>query len=108
MKSVKLPIKVLIILFAFFMIGLVSEKLNTTYAASTSYDINAIDESKYPGYKSALQGLQAQYPNWRIKLLYTGLDWNDVIDIVENGCVQFVDILNMIYQKDGIVHLKKQ
>ena len=80
MKNVKLPIKILIILIAFFMIGLVSGKLNTTYAASTSYDINAIDESKYPGYKSALQSLQAQYPNWKIKLLYTGLDWNEVIE----------------------------
>ena len=80
MKNVKLPIKILIILIAFFMIGLVSEKLNTTYAASTSYDINAIDESKYPGYKSALQSLQAQYPNWKIKLLYTGLDWNEIIE----------------------------
>ena len=79
MKKLRLPIKLLIILFAVFMIGIVSEKLNTTYAASTSYDINAIDESKYPGYKNALQNLQAQYPNWKIKLLYTGLDWNSVI-----------------------------
>ena len=80
MKKAKLSIKLLMILIVFFMIGLVSEKLNTTYATSTSYDINAIDESKYPGYKSALQSLQAQYPNWKIKLFYTGLDWNDVIE----------------------------
>ena len=47
-----------------------------------------LDESKYPGYKTALQQLQSQYPNWNIQIYYTGLDWNDVIngeDEVVNG-----------------------
>ena len=44
---------------------------------SVSTDINAIDESKYPGFKAKLKELQKTYPN--IKLLYTGLDWNEVI-----------------------------
>ena len=79
MKKIKILIKLLIIIFAFFIVGIFSDKLNNTYAATTSYDINAIDESRYPGYKSLLQNIQAQYPNWKIKLYYTGLDWNSVI-----------------------------
>ena len=43
-------------------------------------DFSSLDESKYPGYKQALQQLQTQYPNWNIRVLYTGLDWNDVIN----------------------------
>ena len=43
-------------------------------------DFSSLDESKYPGYKQALQQLQNKYPNWNIRVLYTGLDWNDVID----------------------------
>ena len=53
---------------------------NISNAAYTSNDINGIDESKYPGYKALLQQIQAQYPNWKINLYYTGLDWNDVIE----------------------------
>ena len=43
-------------------------------------DFLSLDESKYPGYKEALQKLQEQYPNWTIKIDYTGLDWNEVLD----------------------------
>ena len=43
-------------------------------------DFSSLDESKYPGYKQALQQLQNQHPNWNIRVLYTGLDWNDVIN----------------------------
>jgi len=51
-------------------------------------DFTGIDETKYPGYKEALQKLKSQYPNWNIKILYTGLDWNIVIeqeDQIVNG-----------------------
>ena len=44
-------------------------------------DFLSLDESKYPGYKEALQKLQEQHPNWTIKIVYTGLDWNNVLDM---------------------------
>lgn len=52
-----------------------------TYAASQwiSSDINGIDESLYPGFKEKIKSLQAQYPNWTFKVLYTDLNWADVI-----------------------------
>ena len=39
-----------------------------------------INTSKYKGYKEALQKLQQQHPNWTIKLVYTGLKWDDVLN----------------------------
>ena len=54
---------------------------NQTYAVSQSIssDIDGIDESLYPGFKEKIKSLQAQYPNWTFKVLYTDLDWSDVI-----------------------------
>lgn len=54
---------------------------NKTYAASQwiSSDIDGIDESLYPGFKEKIKSLQKQYPNWTFKVLYTDLDWSDVI-----------------------------
>lgn len=54
---------------------------NKTYAVTQSFstDINNINESKYPGIKERIKQLQSQYPNWNFKILYTGLDWNEVI-----------------------------
>jgi len=46
---------------------------------NTSTDINSIDSSKYPGVKEKIQALQKKYPNWKFKILYTGLDFNEVI-----------------------------
>lgn len=44
-----------------------------------STEINKIDEKKYPGIKTMIQALQKEHPNWNFKVLYTGLDWEDVI-----------------------------
>lgn len=54
---------------------------NKTYAVtqSTSTDINSINDSKYPGIKERIKQLQSKYPSWNFKILYTGLDWNEVI-----------------------------
>lgn len=54
---------------------------NTSYATEQKIDssINNIDEKKYPGIKNKLQELKKSYPNWNFKILYTGLDWNTVI-----------------------------
>ena len=46
---------------------------------TVSSDINSINTSKYPGIKEKIQALQNKYPNWKFKVLYTGLDCNEVI-----------------------------
>lgn len=54
---------------------------NEAYAVTQSFstDIDNIDESKYPGIKERIKQLQSKYPNWTFKILYTGLDWSEVI-----------------------------
>lgn len=52
---------------------------NKVHAQSISTDINSIDTSRYPGIQDRIYQLKAKYPNWNFKILYTGLNWNDVI-----------------------------
>ena len=44
-----------------------------------SQDIENIDSNKYPQIKEMIQKLKEEHQNWNFKLLYTGLDWNEVI-----------------------------
>ena len=77
-KNLKLKLVISLIFVIFIIFGIF--QTNNVQAAWSSYNIGGIDESKFPGYKSAIQNLQAQYPNWTFKVYYTGLDWNDVIE----------------------------
>ena len=43
-------------------------------------DINSIDDNRYPGIKSRLLELKSLHPNWNFTFLYTGLNWNTVIE----------------------------
>jgi len=54
---------------------------NKSFAVSQRIDnqINKIDDKKYPGIKNMIENLQKNHTNWRFKVLYTGLDWNNVI-----------------------------
>lgn len=54
---------------------------NKSYAVTQniSTDIENINTTKYPGIKEKLKELQKTYPNWKFKILYTGLNWNEVI-----------------------------
>ena len=42
-------------------------------------DLNSIDSIQYPEIKEKLQNLQNSHPNWKFKILYTDLQWKDVI-----------------------------
>lgn len=35
--------------------------------------------NNYPGYKELIDKLKKEHPNWNFTILYTGLDWNEVI-----------------------------
>lgn len=74
--------KILFVIVIFILIiCLLSLFSNTIYAANQviSSDIDGIDESVYPGIKDRIKVLKAKYPNWNFKILYTDLDWNEVI-----------------------------
>ncbi len=71
---------------------------NKVYAVSQSIstDIEGIDASKYPGIKEKINQLKNEYPNWNFKILYTGLEWNEVIsnEYVGHG----VSPRNLVYK----------
>ena len=70
-----------IIIFTLLAYSLLAFFNNETYAVSQSIssDINGINESLYPGFKEKIKTLQSQYPNWEFKVLYTDLEWSEVI-----------------------------
>ena len=51
---------------------------NNTYAATRTEDL--IDLTKYPELYTAVQEMKTAHPNWTFTLLYTGLDWNNVLE----------------------------
>ena len=56
-----------------------------SYGATYTYTLNSNDlpsdfDTKYPGYRSLLQNLVNAHPNWKIKLVETGLNWETVIN----------------------------
>ena len=53
---------------------------NNSYAATLSDNINGIDETKYPGIKNTLLDVMKRHPNWKIKVYYTGINWDDAIN----------------------------
>lgn len=46
---------------------------------SISSSIDSLKENTYPGIKEKINNLKSKYPNWKFKILYTDLDWKDVI-----------------------------
>jgi beta-N-acetylglucosaminidase len=62
-----------------FLFGFINVPIKNAASQITSTNINQIDTTKYPGIKEAITSLKVAHPNWNFKLLYTGLDWNDVI-----------------------------
>ncbi|MBO6243124.1 MAG: RICIN domain-containing protein, partial [Clostridia bacterium] len=56
----------------------------TTVKEENQSNFQGIDTSKYPGYKELIEQLQSKHLNWTIKLHYTGLDWNDVLNHEDN------------------------
>lgn len=81
MKMLKKMLANIIILtmITYILSSILIQNKSLAVTQSTSTDINSIDSSKYPGVKEKIQALQKKYPNWKFKILYTGLDFNEVI-----------------------------
>ena len=63
--------------------GMNSQKFKfaeTSRVPENESNYGGVNEAKYPGFKEALQRLQAQHPNWTIKVKYTGIDWNTAVN----------------------------
>lgn len=79
MLEKKRLILITIFILTFIIINLIIMKPAQAVTQIRSTDIDKIDEQKYPGIKQMIQDLQAKHPNWKFKVLYTELDWNEVI-----------------------------
>lgn len=80
MKSIKVLSKIFVITaIAILTIFLLSTDNFATTTQTKEEGFETLDESKYPGYKDKLRALQKQHPNWTFTILYTGLEWDDVI-----------------------------
>lgn len=73
------------VLFFFIIINIIMACYGMCFAGTESTDINGIDENLYPGIKSKIQALQSAHSTWTIKVEYTDLDWNEVIN-AEHQC----------------------
>lgn len=76
-KKKRIALVMLIIFISYIYISHIA--LVKSYAAQTIEGYSASKISKYPGYQTLIENLKAKYPNWQFKILYTGLDWNQVI-----------------------------
>jgi hypothetical protein len=79
MQEKKRLILIVIFILTFAIINLIMIKPVQAMTQIRSTDIDKIDEQKYPGIKQMIQELQVKHPNWNFKVLYTELDWNEVI-----------------------------
>lgn len=81
MKMLKKMLASIIILtmITYILSSILIQNKSLAVTQSTSTDINSINTEKYPGIKEKIQALQKKYPNWKFKILYTGLDFNEVI-----------------------------
>lgn len=50
---------------------------NKVYSATRTEDLTNLE--KYPEIYTAIQEMKTAHPNWTFTILYTGLDWNEVI-----------------------------
>lgn len=79
-KTLKIISVVLILTILInILMSMIIQNKNYAVSQSLSNNIESIDNSKYPGIKEKIKALQSKYPNWTFKILYTGLDWNQVI-----------------------------
>ena len=66
----------IITILSYLFLNLIQQ--NTAYAAQTRETYSS-KINNYPGYKTLIDNLKAKHPNWNFTILYTGLDWDQVI-----------------------------
>ena len=91
MKKQKIISAILIMFILFYFIfSLIPVGILESFAAdmpakTLTADINSIDESLYPGYKSLINNLKSKRPSDTFYVYYTGIDWNQAINAEYQG-----------------------
>lgn len=83
-KIKNVPNKIKIVLGIILIVTILTTSILINIAESSKqkyeiYDGSNLNENKYPGYKELIDKLKKNHPNWTFTLLYTRLDWNEVI-----------------------------
>ena len=73
-KVLIITILLTIVFYAFFNVI----NVNSVYAAQTRESYSSKIDN-YPGYKALIEKLKTAHPNWKFTILYTGLDWAQVL-----------------------------
>lgn len=86
-KKRKYILRRIIVFFAIciFLMGFLIIPIENAASQIISSNIEEISTLKYPGIKEAITSLKASHPNWNFKILYTGLDWHEVIQNEHTG-----------------------
>lgn len=78
-KNVKKLLVIFILIISYTIINLICGNEAFAITQTTSIDINSIDSNQYPQIKEMIKSLQEQHPNWKFKILYTDIEWSEVI-----------------------------
>lgn len=81
----KLFVSIFIVTIIYIILGMLENRVFATTAGTLTSDINGIDDSKYPGYKTTINEMKAKHPNYIFLVYYTGMDWNEVITAEYQG-----------------------
>ena len=80
LKSKKFASAILVLtIIIYYMLGVFINNKSYAVSRSRSTDLETLSDSSYPGYKALINDLKSAHPNWTFTILYTGLDWNNVI-----------------------------
>ena len=63
----------------YFILGAFINNPSFAVERSRNEDLEVFKNSNYPGYITLINELKSAHPNWTFTILYTGLDWNNVI-----------------------------
>lgn len=78
-KHVRKTLIIFILMMTYIIISLICGNKSYAISQTTTTDINSINSNQYPQIKKMIQTLKNQHPNWNFKILYTDIEWNDVI-----------------------------
>ena len=73
-KFIYIFVIIIFLLCLFFYTQVQAAQYTENYVSSSS-----LNSTTYPGYTTLIENLKKAHPNWTFTILYTGLDWNQVI-----------------------------
>ena len=84
-KTNKILCILILFVMIFTMLNIVPLTTIKSYGATYTYtsssnDLPADFDSRYPNYRILINTLVSEHPNWTFKLYETGLDWNTVLN----------------------------